>query len=439
VQYSPYGRQLFRVSSVLSHEGGAYRLFDLTPGYYYVSARYSAQSLQLWNSMLELSPNLMNPDDGYATVFYPGEMKTDDAKMINLRRVREVANADIVFKETQYFKLSITLTPPAAEPLPGIPIGGRLLPNSKVAVFPVGIDLGAALDYRVSGNGTKFSVDRLAEGDYVLVAFADVPGATGNAESMVVSDTQRIHIAGDAQAAIAEMDPIQIPGNVTMGARPSLLAGTQVQLVRVDPSANETFVAKVDPSGHFMLSNVGPGIYDVFLKSLPRNAYVYVQSAGFANSTDRQSVQIRIDANLPPRSWKCLDGPCDKPVLVSDSLMISYSPNGAAANGTVTKREGGKAEGAEIVLVPNDPISRLRRDRYGIAYSDASGRFQIQGIPAGSYMAYAFQRLEPDIYYDRDFNLQIASKGIPVNIGALAATPITLSLITADDVASVTR
>src|SRR4051812_27366002 len=38
VHYTPYGRQLVPTLKVLSHEGGEYRLFDLSPGYYYVSA-----------------------------------------------------------------------------------------------------------------------------------------------------------------------------------------------------------------------------------------------------------------------------------------------------------------------------------------------------------------------------------------------------------------
>ena len=38
VQYTPYGRQLELVASVLSHEGGEYRLFHLAPGNYVVSA-----------------------------------------------------------------------------------------------------------------------------------------------------------------------------------------------------------------------------------------------------------------------------------------------------------------------------------------------------------------------------------------------------------------
>src|SRR4051812_11298705 len=84
VQYTPYGRQLIRVASVLSHEGGEYRLFRLAHGYYYVSASYSDRTLRPWKSLLELSPNLTNPDDGYSTVYYPAEMKVADAKVINL-------------------------------------------------------------------------------------------------------------------------------------------------------------------------------------------------------------------------------------------------------------------------------------------------------------------------------------------------------------------
>jgi hypothetical protein len=103
--------------------------------------------------------------------------------------------------------------------------------------------------------------------------------------------------------------------------------------------------------------------------------------------------------------------------------------------------KGGAVAGTEIVLVPTDPALRFRRDRYGITYSDASGAFQLSGIIPGSYTAYAFERIEPDIYFDSEFNAQISSKGTLVNVGSGLNRPLDrpLTVITKDDLLRLTR
>jgi len=432
VQYTPYGRQLIKAATVLSHEGGEYRLYHLTPGYYYISASYSGHALQAWKSLLEIAPNLSNPDEGFSTVYFPGAMRIVDARAINLNN-GGVSNVDIGFKESRYFKLSINLVLPP--PLP--PIYPKLQ-NPKIALFPAGTDLGSAQDYVVRGAGTRFSVDRLAEGDYVVVAVADFRDALGNVFQGIVSDTMAVRVTQNTEVSVVTMDPFEIPGNVIRPPNGSPLAGIQIQLVRVDPLASQTISASIDSSGQFNLNGVGPGTYDVFLQGLPRNAYL--QEARLPNG-DRRLLQVRIDANLPPRSWHCDGGDCI-PRLISDvKLSAIFSTNGVTLNGNVIDGQGGKAAGAVAVLVPIDPVARLRKDRYGVAFSDASGAFQLQGIPPGAYTAYAFEEIEPDIYFDPEFNAQIAPLGRTVMLVTGINRPLDrpLTMITKDDLARYTR
>jgi hypothetical protein len=110
-------------------------------------------------------------------------------------------------------------------------------------------------------------------------------------------------------------------------------------------------------------------------------------------------------------------------------------------SGRVVDERGGSVVGAEIVLVPTDTLARLRRDRYGITYSDVSGAFQLSGISPGNYTAYAFEKIEPDIYFDPEFNSRISSKGTPINIGSGLNRPLdrALNVITMDDLLRLTR
>jgi hypothetical protein len=428
VQYTPYGRQLVRVASVLSHEGGEYRLFRLARGYYYVSASYSDRTLRPWKSLLELSSNLTNPDDGYSTVYYPAEMKVADARVINLYG-GGVSNADINFRDSRYFRLSVKLLLP--QPKEKIPP----LRNTKLAVFPTGTDLGSAQDFVVQGSGTSFSVDHLAEGDYTLVAFADLQDDQGNTYSGIVSDTSLVRLIDNTEVTISTTYPFDLPGTVTGPINAANSGGAKIQLVRVDPLANQTFTESVLANGRFKFMGVGPGTYDVVIQGMPRNGYL--QQAGFSYA-DKRSLQIRIDASQPPRSIH----DDNEYVVVSDApLIASISIGGLAVSGRVVDEKGGSVAGAEIVLVPTDPLARLRRDRYGITYSDGSGAFQLSGISPGTYTAYAFEKIEPDIYFDSEFNSRISSQGTLMNIGSGLNRPLDrpLSVITTDDLLRLTR
>jgi hypothetical protein len=353
-------------------------------------------------------------------------MQVANAKVVNLYN-GAVANADISFRETRYFRLSVkVLLPPPLERVPP-------LRNTKLALFPVGTDLGGVQDFVIQGSGTSFSVDHLAEGEYVLVALADFQDDQGNTYSGIVSDTLPVRLIGNSEMTIATMYPFVQAGTVT-GSLNAANSGAKIQLVRVDPFANQTLTATVLASGQFTFPGVGPGVYDVFVQGMPRNAYL--QQAGFSYA-DRRLSQIRIDANQPPRSFHD-----DTQSLTSDApLMASINIGGLAVSGRVVDEKGGAVAGAEIILVPTDPLLRLRKDRYGITYSDSSGAFQLSGMFPGSYAAYSFESIEPDIYFDPEFNAQISRQGTLVNISGGFNRPLdrALTVITKDDLVRLTR
>jgi hypothetical protein len=433
VQYTPYGRRLERVASTISYEGGEYRLFRLKPGYYYVSASYSDLSRRAWKSVLQFSPNLMEADEGFSTAYYPGELKVADAKVINLFN-GGVSNADIVFRETRYFSLSVKVRlPPVQERVPP-------LTNIKLAVLPVGADLGSAQDFVVQGSGTAFQVDRLPEGEYVLVVLADLKDDQGNTYSGVVSDTRAVRLSDNTAVETPAMYPISVPVLMLGPIGTSLQDGMQIQLSRVDANVNQTVVENVNPGGQFYMRGIGPGTYDVFIQGMPRNTYLQDVRLG-RREDPRESLRIRVDSTSPARTWHCEGDNCTPQLISEIPILVQMSAGGSSLGGLVNDSKGGNVTGAKIVLVPTDPILRQRKDRYGLSYSDTSGTFLVHGLQPGSYTAFAFEEIEQDIHFDPEFNERLARQGTPVDIAAGSSRTMdrSLSLITKDDVVRLTR
>jgi hypothetical protein len=53
---------------------------------------------------------------------------------------------------------------------------------------------------------------------------------------------------------------------------------------------------------------------------------------------------------------------------------------------------------------------------YRTATTDVSGRFRIQGIPAGSYKAFAFEEAAIDVWQNPDFIRPLEGRGVAVEI-----------------------
>ena len=70
---------------------------------------------------------------------------------------------------------------------------------------------------------------------------------------------------------------------------------------------------------------------------------------------------------------------------------------------------------AMVVLVP-DGASRQRRDLFRSTSTDISGRFSIQGVPAATYKAFAFEDVSVDAWQNPDFMRPLESRGTSIEI-----------------------
>jgi hypothetical protein len=162
----------------------------------------------------------------------------------------------------------------------------------------------------------------------------------------------------------------------------------------------------VQPNGTFCLANVAQGDYRVYVPPL-LNTFQWGTPSLVPLLQNAYIKSIRL-------------GGAD---VLSDGLRLNFAPqeplevligNGAKLSGTVINDKRESVVNATVALVPT--ASRQRIDLYRTTTSDKDGRYKMQGIPPGSYRAYAWEDVERDAWQDPTFLSLIEGRGTTVQV-----------------------
>jgi hypothetical protein len=162
----------------------------------------------------------------------------------------------------------------------------------------------------------------------------------------------------------------------------------------------------VQANGTFCLANVAQGDYRVYVPPL-------LNTFQWGTSTLPPVLQ-----NAYVKSIRL--GGAD---LLSTGLRLNFAPqeplevligSGAKLSGTVINDKRESVVNATVALVPTS--SRERLDLYRTTTSDKDGRYKMQGIPPGSYRAFAWEDVERDAWQDPTFLSLIEGRGTTVQV-----------------------
>jgi hypothetical protein len=97
-----------------------------------------------------------------------------------------------------------------------------------------------------------------------------------------------------------------------------------------------------------------------------------------------------------------------------DSLEVIVSSHGGTVEGVVNNEGNSKPTlGARVVLLP---VPGNRPELVKTAVTDQYGRFAISGLVPGNYKIFAWEDLEPNIYFDPSFMEQYEPQGLPLRV-----------------------
>jgi hypothetical protein len=379
-------RTLSLTASAKTDDRGAYRIYWLDPGEYFVSAMPSPPPQNVATARF---PAVVSP------TYFPGFPAVDDAKPVRLELGRDANGID--FRLTQQI----------IGPVQGAAIS---LATGRFTV--AAITLAAAEDaagvarFQTRSTNTvqgfsrnNYSIPSVAPGSYILSAVSENEQAS-----------KRILVKASGLVADLELGPgVVVRGRLEIASNTATdLRASRVLLEEVDTALPSPAPVTVALDGSFVVPAVQPGYYSVNVVSLPGD--LYVRTVSFAG------------LNVLEKPMALAYGSGD-----SGQLSIQIATDGGRLAGAVYDGNNALFAGAQVTLVP-EGSNRMRLDHYRAAVSGPDGAFTIPGIVPGDYRLFAWENLEPNAYLNVEFMRSYLDLGtlLRVDPGQTRSVPLRL-------------
>jgi hypothetical protein len=378
-----------------SDDTGTFRLFGLPPGKYYLSAR--AEEAQRFGGELE-------PDaTGFAPTFYPGTPTAAEAQPIEVVAGSEIV-ADLPLVTARLATIRGIVVDAAGRPATG---GHVMLSGSSGAgAFMWGGGGGS-----IEGNGT-FTLSGIAPGEYTVVAQASFGAAdmfdSINSESLrsafasVVAGGEPI----DGLRLVVQQ-PIRIPVNVTFE----------------DASTDK-------PERVFVSANTQRGVGSSMAAIRDGRLSLEVVPGTYRLSAGSMSAQPWFVKRLTYRGRDIEDDDVELTAEPGGRIDITFTSRSSTVTGGVTDDGGKPVADYTVFIVPEDveALHRYALRRMRVVTPDAQGRFRVEHLQPGRYVATAIAEGPVEDISDPDFLDAIRRAGTRITVadGGAATAALTL-------------
>lgn len=386
---------LASVATANSDDMGAFRLTGLPAGQYYVSAADPAFT----NVGDETGPLTYTP------TYYPGTPHADQARRVDVvPGVEPALKAVFSLKIVRPAAVSGRLVTPDERPLRGGAVIMNPIPGEGVPWVP-------ARDLSITPEGT-FSSRNVPPGHYQIRARADV-------EPQGVAFFSMYNVTVDGRD-LADLEMTLSPGATVEGTlaveaistpKPGSFAGIRVRAPFVDGSSfGDGVTGDVGPDGRYRIRGLMPGSHFMTVEGL---SYPWVVKTVAYKGRDISDGGLDVHSGQELRD-----------------VLVTITDAATEVSGAV-KDEGGRAAPDAMVLIMPSPTETWTRTsrRFRLLRTDASGRFQVRGLPPGEYRAVATYDLDESETYRRDLLRELARDGVPLSIGDRQRRAVDLPLV----------
>lgn len=374
---------------------GHFRLFEIPPGSYYLSARRSSFLATAEGDRTATPPT-----------YYPGVLEPQDATRIEVGPGAEIQGVELALLEVRGFDIAGRVVVPE----------GKLDRDLNVWARPFGSDgsLGfGGVHGSVDLNG-RFTLRNAIPGRYLITVRSD---------EFSPKTLQSGVLSGRAEVEVSESDVVgvvivagkggEISGGIVWPSdSPSVDPRTISVLVSPDVNLEGLYPAQMGAAGRdwsFNLKGIGEGSMRLRIDLPPGPQYVKSIRVDGKDATD-QTFDVHHNDRL--------------------QAVVIVSANGAEVNGTVkTEDPEAPAKGVTVLALAAEVELRSRPRFRRSTQTDQEGRYSLRGLVPGEYLLVAVAHLESLGEADPDWQKKLEKIATRVELAAGQTKSETLTLM----------
>jgi hypothetical protein len=357
-------RRLMSSGGAATDDLGAFRIFGLTPGEYYVSGNVRSNV-----SMLTTGAPGAGDVEGFAPTYYPGTPNANEAQRVTVRASQETAGLNFALTATRLARITGRVIASNGQPV----IGGFL---SLRPADPYDMSMMMFMSAQTRPDGT-FQMNGVAAGSYHLMV---QPRGRPSGES----EFGRLPIT----VAGGDIDNV-----VVATARGATLHGIirsdENAPLPLDPQQVAVYVRSLQPD-----INIGGAEPKVNADWSFELGGLFERGAIIANITGASDWAFKA---VYLNGQDVTDEPLEfSPGASIGGVEVVITRKTTELTGTVTDDRSRPVLDATIIAFAQDSARWTFGTRFiRTARVDQSGRYQLRGLPPGDYFVIAVQDLEP--------------------------------------------
>jgi hypothetical protein len=366
-------RRMMSTGGDSTDDTGAFRIYGLAPGEYYVSGNLRTMTMMM--------PGMTSADsDGYAPSYFPGTPNLAEAQRVAVKGGQEVSGVNFALTAARLARVRGRVTSASGEPAASMMVTARSADPYNAMTMTMN-------SAQTRGDGT-FQVAGLAPGSYVLMT-----RSMTNPMDPEVGQV-RLTIANE------DIDNVLIVMSRGAVARGTITTddGTPLPL---RPQQVRLFAQPAEAADAMLSMGVGPPIMN--------EDWTFEISGLVDRRLLRASLAEPGEWFLKAVLWReqdVTDTPIEfTPGQTVEGLQFVFTRKVTEVTGIVRDERGQPALGTRVVIFPNDPARWVYASRYiRPAAVDQQGRYSLKNLPAyDDYRVVAVQDLEAGRETDPEF------------------------------------
>ncbi len=360
--YNAGAKTLQQVSAAQTDDRGIYRMFDLQPGRYYLSAQAQRQFRMLAPQNVERTHSTI-PEEAYGVVIYPGVAEVSQATAHELKPGADWTGADFKLHKRPAYHIRGRVSGVLAA-------GGR----GNVQAEPCNPDpmpWAGGLQNTVGRQDGSFDLVGAVSGTYCLIVREPGRGGVAMTQPVTVTNADVNDVALNPPASFS------VKGMITIDGTPPANMPTLGVALRTSDGYQERNTQATAGTA-FQIDYVFPGKHTIVLPSMPQ---IYVKSVLYGS----QDVSSGVIPDVEP----------------GGSLAITVGTDPGEIDGTVQAGSLEPGTPVLVVAIPDDAHAQ-RTDLMRVTNGPAEGTFTLQGLAPGDYKVFALATQDYEDIHNRE-------------------------------------